>query len=163
MRRAQPTSPLSSHLNMTKFLLLAGVCAAALLSGCAPLPTTNAEANAQTVEKYQKWSSAGDGKITFADFNKHVAEDNFAYYDKNKDGYIDKSEWAAVRGSGAEANKLFAQVNAAHNGKITLAEFTNNKTLVAGRKASFNALDKGHKGYLGSKDIVSYFAKRSAI
>jgi Ca2+-binding EF-hand superfamily protein len=81
----------------------------------------------------------------------------------NKDGYIDKSEWAAVRGSGAEANKLFAQVNTAHNGKITLAEFTNNKTLVAGRKASFNALDKGHKGYLGSKDIVSYFAKRSAF
>ena len=148
---------------MTKFLLLAGAFAALLLSGCTTVPTTNAEANAQTVDKYEKWSSAGNGKITFADFNKHVAADNFAYYDKNKDGYIDRSEWAAVRGTGADANKLFDQVNAAHNGKISLAEFTNNKTMVAGRKASFNALDKGHKGYLNSKDIVAYFAKRSAI
>ncbi len=148
---------------MTKFLLLAGACAALLLSGCTTVPTTNAEANAQTVEKYQKWSSAGDGKITFADFNKNVAADRFAYYDTNKDGFIDKSEWAVVRGTGADANKLFAQVNTAHNGKITLAEFTNNKTLVANRKASFNALDKGHKGYLNSKDIVAYFAQRSAF
>ncbi len=149
---------------MTKFLLLFGACAAVVLSGCAPLPTTNAEANAQTVEKYQKWSSAGNGKITFADFNKNVAEKDFEYYDKSKDGYIDKSEWAAVRGSSATANKLFTQVNTSHNGKITLAEFTNSKTLVADRRASFNALDKGHKGYLGSKDIVSYFAKsRSAM
>jgi Ca2+-binding EF-hand superfamily protein len=148
---------------MTKFLLLVGAFAAVLLSGCAPLPTTNAEANAQTVEKYQKWSSRGDGKITFADFNKNVAAKDFAFYDKNNDGHIDKSEWAAVRGSGAAANKLFAQVNTSHNGKITSAEFTNSKPLVADRKASFNALDKGHKGYLGSKDIVSYFAKKSAF
>jgi Ca2+-binding EF-hand superfamily protein len=149
--------------HMTKFLLIAGACAVLLLPGCASVPTTNAEANAQTVDKYQKWSSSGDGKISFADFNKNIAEDNFSFYDKNKDGVIDKSEWAAVRGAGAAANKLFAQVDTAHNGKITLAEFTNNKTLVADRKASFNALDKGHKGYLGSKDIVSYFAKRSAF
>jgi hypothetical protein len=148
---------------MIKFLLLGCTCAALLLPACAPTPKTNAEANAQTVEKYQKWSSAGDGKIRFADFNKNVAADNFEYYDKNKDGFIDKSEWAAVRGSSANANKLFAQVNVSHNGKITLAEFTNSKPLVADRKASFNALDKGHKGYLGSKDIVSYFAKKSAF
>ena len=148
---------------MTKFLLLASACGTILLSGCAPLPTTNAEANAQTVEKYQKWSSAGNGKITFADFNKHVAEKDFEFYDKNNSGYIDKSEWAAVRGSSAGANKLFAQVNTAHNGKITLAEFTNNKQLVANRRASFNTLDKGHKGYLNSADIVRYFAKASSF
>ncbi len=82
---------------------------------------------------------------------------------KNKGGYIDRTEWAAVRGTDANANQLFDQVNTAHNGKITLAEFTTNKTLVAGRKASFNALDKGHKGYLNSKDIVAYFTQRSAI
>ncbi len=69
MRRARPTSRLSSHLTMTKFLLLAGAFTALLLSGCTTVPTTNAEANAQTVDKYEKWSSAGNGKITFADFN----------------------------------------------------------------------------------------------
>ncbi len=148
---------------MTKFLLLAGACAALLLSGCTTVPTTNAQANAQTVDKYEKWSSAGNGKITFADFNKNLAADRFAFYDTNKDGFVEKSEWTAVRGAGADANKLFAQVNASHTGKITPAEFANNKSLVANRKASFNALDKGHKGYLNSKDIVAYFARRSAI
>jgi len=148
---------------MTKFLLIAGACAALLLPGCASVPTTNAEANAQTVDKYQKWSSSGDGRISFADFNKNLAADRFAFYDTNKDGYIEKGEWVAVRGSGADANKLFAQVNTSHNGKITPAEFTNNKTLVSNRRANFNSIDKGHKGYLNSKDIVAYFAKRSAI
>jgi Ca2+-binding EF-hand superfamily protein len=163
MRPARPTSPLSSHPNMTKFLLLAGVCAVLLLPGCTSVPTTNAEVNAQTVNKYEKWSSSGDGRISFADFNKNLSADRFAYYDTNKDGFIEKSEWVTVRGSGADANKLFAQVNASHTGKITPAEFTNNKMLVANRKATFNTLDKGHKGYLNSKDIVAYFATRSAI
>ncbi len=148
---------------MSKSLLLAGAFAALLLSGCASAPTTVAEANTQTVDKYQKWSSSGDGRISFADFNKNLAADRFAYYDTNKDGYIDKQEWATVRGTGADANKLFAQVDTSHDGKITISEFTDNKTLMANRKASFNELDKGHKGYISSKDIVRYFTKRSAI
>lgn len=148
---------------MTKSLLLAGLCAALLLPGCASTPKTNAEAMTATVNRYEKWSSTGDGRISFADFNKGLSVERFAFYDKNKDGYIDKSEWVAVRGSGASANALFAQVNVSKTGKITQVELTNNKTLVANRKAEFNRLDKGHKGYLSSKDIEAYFNKRSAI
>ena len=149
---------------MSKSLLLAGACVAALLlPGCTTTPTTNAEANAQTVAKYEKWSSAGTGQITFADFNKNVAEVRFAQYDTNKDGYIDKSEWIAVRGASKDSLKLFSQVDSAHDGKITLAEFTHNKTLMANRRATFNSFDKGRKGYLNAKDIEHYFAQRSAF
>lgn len=146
---------------MTKSLLLAGLCAALLLPACTAVPKTNAEANAQTVDRYEKWSSSGNGKISFADFNKGLAKERFKFYDKNNDGYIDKAEWTVVRGT--SANALFAQVNTAHNGKITLAEFTSNKTLTANRRQNFNTLDRGRKGYLGPKDITSYFTKRSAM
>lgn len=157
-----PRSQLLTH--MTKSLLLAGLCAVLLLlPGCAAVPKTNAEANTATVDRYEKWSSSGDGKISPADFNKGLAADRFAFYDTNKDGYIEKSEWVAVRGSSASANALFTQVNVSKTGKITQAEFTNNKTLMANRRANFNGLDRGHKGYLGPKDITAYFSKRSAM
>lgn len=116
-----------------------------------------------TVNKYEKWSTAGDGKIDFAGFNKGLAANRFKFYDKNQDGTIDKSEWVAVRGSGANANALFLQIDTTKDGKITLDEFTNNRTLMADRKAAFRRLDRGHKGYLSSKDIEAYFTKRSAI
>ena len=148
---------------MTKSLLLACLCSAVLLSGCASTPTTVAEANTATVNKYEKWSSSGDGKISFADFNKNIAADRFAFYDANKDGFIEKSEWVAVRGSAKDANTLFTQIDVNRDGKLTLEEFTNNKTLMANRKASFNTIDKGHKGYLGPKDIVAYFTTRSSM
>ena len=148
---------------MTKSLLFAGLCAALLLPGCATTPTTTAEAMTVTVAKYEKWSTRGDGKIDFPGFNQGLAVDRFAFYNKNKDGFIDKGEWVAVRGSGATANALFAQINLSKNGKVTLAEFTNNKTLMAERRAAFNRLDRAHKGYLSPKDIEVYFNKRTAI
>lgn len=148
---------------MTKSLLLAGAFTAVLLSGCAPTPKTNAEAMAATVNRYEKWSSSGDGKISAADFNKGLAADRFKFYDKNKNGYIDKSEWVAVRGTGQDANSIWTALDTKKNGKVTLEAFTNNKSLMANRKASFNGLDRGHKGYLSSKDIVAYFNKRTAI
>ena len=148
---------------MTKSLLLAGAFAAVFLSGCAATPKTTAEAMTATVNRYEKWSSSGDGKISPADFNKGLAADRFKFYDTNKDGYIQKNEWVVVRGTGANANAIWAALDTKKNGKVTLEAFTKNKSLMANRKVSFNQLDRGHKGYLSPKDIEAYYNKRTAI
>jgi len=99
-----------------------------------------------------------DGKISRDEFPSQFPKDAFDRLDTNHDGFIDETEWNAMRtrfggaggGGPRTGESLLKLLDANGDGKISRDEFANILTL-------FDVLDKDHNGELSQEELNGFF------
>jgi len=109
----------------------------------------------------RKLDADGDGRISRAEAAAHAAfAERFAQADRNRDGYLVRSELEALRaqhraerqaGHKARIEASFAKADANRDGKLSRAEIETGMPRMA---RAFNYLDENRDGYLTRADLM---------
>lgn len=145
---------------MKSSLFLLPAAAALLLPACATKTPGRAAETADLANKFKAADRNGDGVLSLEEFTDAVASGRFRNYDTNRDGFIDKTEWAAIRGSDAAMQSRFAEYDRDKDGRISLAEFVASPRQRANLREVYAKVDVRRDGKVTFAEAQRYMDQR---
>jgi hypothetical protein len=122
--------------------LLAAILAVIVLHAASCAPTQTPQPPDPT-PKFRAIDTNGDGQIDRAEYDRH-ARDEFSSLDRDKDGYLTRSELAEV------TDEAIRAADGDSDGRLTVIEYMNE------RLREFSAADRNRDGVLTRAEVDGY-------